>query len=308
MMKDTTPQELALAEPAKSRDSQNSLKPTTFHRFSDLPLELQDLIWGFVEVEPRIIIEKYKGGGLCFAAPYGPPAILHVSSKARAEGLRRFRRVISSGAGKDERHYHVDFSRDILFFQLYKEQKMEGLEWRSGLNWTISKNEKIELIRTVALDIWTFDRYIDIHCEGFLVDRILNILAPYLDANGALEEILIVPERVLPVRLAKRSGCMGEMGFASLEQEPQWVSDYKSYVSQDPPQISNLYIEKTKAHFEKLRTAEKILREEWNVRMKSMGKKIGIRVVHQFFVTERNKRNKLFGGSIPLRLRYYVSR
>ncbi len=42
-----------------------------------------------------------------------------------------------------------------------------------------------------------------------------------------------------------------------------------------------------------------VLHEQWNVRMKSMGKSIGIRFVDRFFVTEHNNRNRLLAGDVP---------
>jgi hypothetical protein len=307
-MEEHKSQGLALSEPANSRPSRISLKPTTFHRFSDLPQEVQSIIWGFVETEPRIIIQKYENNGVCFGAPYGPQVVLHVSSKARAEGLRRFRPVLASGHGKRRRYYHVDFSRDIFLLQRSREEKMEGSEWGSGIYWTISLTERIKLIRNVAIATYisigyTFHQIpLDSPSRQLGVESILDFLSPHLTQNSALEEVLIAP------RIDPSLHRPGELGFASLEQEPLWISDFKSYGSQFFPQFLECLIKDTKTEFEILRNEEKLMQERWNFRIKALGMKIGLRLVYKYFVTERNNRNPFLAGDVPLRSRYYVSR
>lgn len=111
---------------ANLADPRHKHKPATFHRFSKLPQELQNNIWGFVVMnlandfrnETRIIIEM-RGDPiskrLCFTAPYQAPAILQVSSGARAEGLRLLPSPNESGVDSGIRHHHFNFTRDIFF-------------------------------------------------------------------------------------------------------------------------------------------------------------------------------------------------
>ena len=227
---------------------QDALKPTTFHRFSDLPQELQNLIWGFVEIEPRLIIEKQGSRGVCFGAPYGAPAILHVSSKARAEGLKRFPRLIASGTGPETKYYHVNFRNDIIFAGYGSFIRPTISVWGSGLHWTISDKKEFKSVRTVAVgtDIDDLGHYGNVIEPRFaipaLADELLHILAPYLNAkNGALEEILVVP--------MDESWRMGEMGFMSLEKEALRIEDFVAYGSKRFPQLLPSLIEKTKRDF-----------------------------------------------------------
>ncbi len=133
MVEDATSQTLAVAEYPNPKRSQDLVKPATFHRFSNPPQEMQNLTWGSVETEPRIIIKKYESGGIYFAAPYGPRYILYVSSKARAEGPKRFWPVLTSGIGREARYYHVDFSRDIFLLQSSRKENMGASEWASSI-------------------------------------------------------------------------------------------------------------------------------------------------------------------------------
>lgn len=208
----------------------------------------------------------------------------------------------------ETRLYHVDFSRDIFLLQRPWEQKTGCLEWGSDLHWAISKKEKIKLIRTVAIRTSTpyvyrsrpLSKHLAGHQHGLLFDNMLEVPAPYLDANSALEEILLV--------LQPTPEHTGKMGFASLEQEFQWISDSKSYGPQFHPHLLKCLIEDTKSDLERLRTEEKLVQKHWNVRMKILGKEIGVRVVHKFYMTECNKRNELIEGDAPLSVRYSISR
>lgn len=128
----------------------------------------------------------------------------------------------------------------------------------------------------------------------------MTLLEPYLIANGALEEVLLVP--------IDPSGRLGEMGLMSLEQEALWLSDFKAYGEESYPELLETLVKDTKRDFERLRVTERLLQQEWRVRMESLGRKVGVRFVHQFFVTERNNWDERLRGEKLLRARYYVPR
>lgn len=104
---------------------------TKFTLFSDLPKELQLLIWSFVEVDRQnihIASSKTKGdqeidpltgrrkdsvGPLCYTSKYETPALLHTCYDSRKVALKSYRPAFTAQLGHP---VYFDFKNDSLLF------------------------------------------------------------------------------------------------------------------------------------------------------------------------------------------------
>ncbi|KAI2623560.1 hypothetical protein GGS26DRAFT_583655 [Hypomontagnella submonticulosa] len=105
-------------------------QPPSFPQFSNLPLELRDMIWGYALPEPRVFevldspsstpSQTTPSGRLMFADVRNepPPSIARVCRDARQAVLRRYKPIAFSGTVK-----HLDLRRDIILLDSYLQVK-----------------------------------------------------------------------------------------------------------------------------------------------------------------------------------------
>jgi hypothetical protein len=83
--------------------------PSTFTLFSNLPTELQIMIWRCAIPDPRIIQLYYRNGDFSL---YGarPPPVLHTYRTSREEALTVFERAFA----RNDKQIYFDFAHDTL--------------------------------------------------------------------------------------------------------------------------------------------------------------------------------------------------
>ncbi|KAF7858017.1 hypothetical protein EAF04_009373 [Stromatinia cepivora] len=143
----------------RSIKSKNLESIVPLKRFSDLPAEIQDLIWEFSLPGPRILYppidarNRYDINGQSFppsfefAKYYNPPnpSALRTCRASRAVALKRYRII----PGPPSRLVYADFpGGDIIYLDRHNFKLFNGWEWRPSVSQT-SMNKGI--VERVAL-------------------------------------------------------------------------------------------------------------------------------------------------------------
>jgi hypothetical protein len=119
-------------------------RATCFPKFSQLPAELQLMIWEFAIPEPRVIRFSSQFHGWSLAQTH--PGILHACYESRKEALKRYQTAFSVALRKP---VYFDFARDTLEFGDFT-----ALDTFSKRNTQFNgSTEETDKVRTVAITV-----------------------------------------------------------------------------------------------------------------------------------------------------------
>ncbi|CAD6446431.1 9f61ba91-3098-43f6-960a-53f8487549be [Sclerotinia trifoliorum] len=169
----------------KSKDLKNIV---SLKRFSQLPAEIQDLIWEFSLPGPRILYlpldarnrfdidGQYLPSSFDFAKYYNPPnpSALRTCRASRAVALKRYRII----PGPPSRLVYADFpGGDIIYLDGNNFKLFNGWEWRSSVSETSMNKDIVERVALCVDAINT--HYLEIDKSLQKLTNIKQILVDY---------------------------------------------------------------------------------------------------------------------------------
>lgn len=172
----------------RSLKSKNLKKIVSLKRFSQLPTEIQDLIWEFSLPGPRILYlpldarNRFDIDGQSlpssfdFAKYYNPPnpPALRTCRASRAVALKRYQII----PGPPSRLVYADFpGGDIIYLDGNNFKLFNGWEWRPSVSQTSMKKDIVERVALSADAIDT--HYLEIDKSFQKLANIKQILVDY---------------------------------------------------------------------------------------------------------------------------------
>ncbi|KAH6672408.1 hypothetical protein B0J14DRAFT_564042 [Halenospora varia] len=180
----------------KSRPSPHPTNPspTTFHPFSQLPIELQIQIWEFAlsSLPPRLLeIHESEGDPTRCFAPL--PSLLHTCHQSRYLALKFYTLSFITSQG---RGFYIDYEKDIIYFGPNSEfrELVHNLIDEPDLVKTFGKFsrnlEEYQKIRKVALSA-----YLIYQRPRYLISHALNV-GLHLGLFPCLSEFVLLGRQI----------------------------------------------------------------------------------------------------------------